>query len=67
MIRKIINYIEHRNWIKRGKPVVKYEGYNCGCCGTYWNIPFEIPEYDSEGKYWDTWGMCPIGKGCNIS
>jgi len=46
-------------WIKNGRPVIKYAGFHCGCCGRWWPIPFEIPEYDSAGKWWDTWGICP--------
>ena len=63
MFRRIWSYLK---WIRDGKPVVKYPGYNCGCCGRYWSIPFEIPLYQSIDKWWDTWSLCPGGKGCNI-
>ena len=54
-----------RKWKKQGKPMLHYSGFNCGCCGKRWDIPFSIPTYESCGKWWDTWGVCPIGKGCN--
>ena len=51
-------------WLGNGRPMIKYEGYTCGCCGRGWKIPFEIPEYESCGDWADTWGLCPKGKGC---
>lgn len=52
-------------WILRGRPMIKYSGFHCGCCGKWWEIPFEIPEYASAGEWWDTWRVCPEGNGCN--
>jgi hypothetical protein len=57
----MLSYIK---WLLKGKPTVKYEGFHCGCCGRWNDIEVEIPEYLSEGKWWDTWGICPIGEGC---
>ena len=45
-------------WVCKGKPMVKYSGFNCGLCGRWCDAPFEIPEYKSAGSWWDTWGMC---------
>jgi hypothetical protein len=53
-------------WLLKGKPMIHYKGYNCGCCGKGWMIPFDVPEYQSAGSWGDTWGLCPNGKGCNI-
>jgi hypothetical protein len=62
MLKLAWNYLK---WIWNGNPTIKYPGYHCGCCGEYWDIPFEIATYKSAGKWWDTWGLCPKGKGCN--
>ena len=61
MIKKLIAKLK---WIRQGRPMIKYPGFGCGCCGKYWAIPFEVPTYESSGKWWDTWGVCPPGKGC---
>lgn len=53
-------------WWLKGKPMIHYTGYNCGCCGKRWAIPFDIPEYQSVGEWLDTWGCCPEGRGCNV-
>lgn len=50
-------------WIRAGKPLVHYEGYHCGLCGRWCDIPFEMPEYKSWDKWHDTWGMC---KECEL-
>lgn len=54
-------FVAYRRWIKKGKPMLKYSGFNCGLCGAWHSIPFEVPEYKSAGQWWDTWGMCPNG------
>lgn len=54
-------------WLSRGAPSIYYEGYHCGCCGKWWGIPFVVSEFDSAGEWWDTWGLCPQGKGCNTA
>lgn len=51
-------------WYLRGKPMISYPGYHCGCCGRWINKSFEIPEYDSVGPDGDTWGLCPDNTGC---
>ena len=45
-------------WIIAGKPTVDYLGFHCGCCGKWVNELFAIPEYQSSGRWWDTWGLC---------
>ena len=45
-------------WIIKGKPVLQYSGFNCGCCGKWVNRPFSVREYRSMGRWWDTWGLC---------
>lgn len=55
------NYI---SWFLRGKPMIKYKGFTCGCCGKGWKIPFEIRDYKTCGEWGDTWGLCPENKGC---
>ena len=60
-IRFIILYL---GWLLMHKPVIHYEGYHCGCCGRWHDIPFDVPEYKTCGEWWDTWGMCPDGDGC---
>ncbi len=62
---KLISWIKKLNWIRHGRPLVHYLGYNCGCCGKWWSIAFDIPEYESCGEWWDMWGLCPIPELCN--
>jgi len=38
--------------------MIQYRGYHCGICGKWVNEPFSVPEYQSAGEWWDTWGMC---------
>lgn len=45
-------------WVLKGKPMIKYRGYNCGCCGAWVEEEFEIPTYKSIGSDLDTWGLC---------
>lgn len=49
-------------WLLKGKPMVHYTGYNCGCCGRRCDKEFDIPEYRLD--WFDTWGLCPDGEGC---
>ena len=51
-------------WLLRGKPMLKYEGYHCGCCGRWVKEQFEIPTYRSDGRFADTIGLC---KYCEAS
>lgn len=44
--------------------MIKYDGFMCGCCGIGHKIPFSVPEYESDGEWWDTVGLCPKGQGC---
>lgn len=53
-------------WILKGKPMARYKGFNCGCCGKWHNKPFSIPTYLSCGEWWDTWGICPTIEECTI-
>lgn len=59
-----IEFLLHISWLIRGKPLLEYQGYTCGLCGKGWKIPFSIPDYQSHGDWWDTWGVCPENKGC---
>jgi hypothetical protein len=52
---KIIKWLK---WKLNSSPTISYSGYNCGCCGKWESEPFIIPTYKSEGKWWDTWGLC---------
>ena len=61
----MILFFRKIRWILQGKQQVHYSGFNCGCCGKWWNISFKIPEYRSAGEWWDTWGLCPILEVCN--
>ena len=45
-------------WIFDGKPMVTYNGFNCGCCGKWITQKIEIPEYKSCGRWWDTIDLC---------
>lgn len=55
--------IAYIRWVDRCKPMVKHKGFYCGCCGRWWNESFEVPDFLSMGS-WNTWGLCPEGKGC---
>ena len=45
-------------WVIRGKPMVWYDGYNCGCCGKWVNRPMNVRDYQAYGWQSDTWGLC---------
>lgn len=60
----MLNLIKWFKWLLQGKPFIKYKGFNCGCCGKWWDESFEVPAYKSEGKWWDTINLCPKDKGC---
>ena len=67
MLRPIwfIRHVRQRyQWKRDGRPMVHYDGFQCGCCGRWHDIPFEIPQYESVGEWWDTVGLCPEGTGC---
>ncbi len=55
-IRKAFRYIR---WLFTGRKMIWYPGFMCGCCGAWRDIPFVIPEWDSNGEWWDTVGLCP--------
>lgn len=57
-------FLKWLKWILKGKPMITYPGYNCGCCGKWIEEEFSIPEYKSEGEYWDTIGLCKDQKVC---
>ena len=38
--------------------MIEYDGYHCGGCGHWVGEKFEVPEYESLGEWWDTWGLC---------
>ena len=64
MLYSIKSFFARLKWISAGRPMIKYSGFNCGCCGKGWKIPFKVEEYESGGEWWDTWGLCPEDKGC---
>lgn len=45
-------------WILNGKLMIKYPGCNCGLCGKWIDKEFEVPVWNSCGRWWDTWGIC---------
>jgi hypothetical protein len=51
-------------WLWKGKPVVIYNGYNCGCCGRWIEEKFSIPTYQSVDRYSDTIGLCKNQEDC---
>jgi len=55
MVKQFFRWLK---WLKNGKPYLSYKGFNCGLCGAWTGEPFKVPEYKSEGKWWDTWGVC---------
>jgi hypothetical protein len=57
-MRKIKSIFRYLSWILKGKPMIKYIGYNCGLCGVWVEEPFKIPDYKSSGRWADTWGVC---------
>jgi len=60
----MLRLYKYLRWLWRGKPMIHYDGFNCGCCGQWHSIPFDVPEYKSEGEWWDTWGLCPPDDPC---
>jgi len=62
---KIMRIYQIIKWLWQGAPMIYYEGYHCGCCGNWVNKPFIISTLQSQGKWWDGWGLCPKGEGCN--
>lgn len=55
MIKKFFSYLK---WLRQGKPIITYGGFNCGCCGEWIYEKYTIPTYKSCGRWWDTWGLC---------
>lgn len=51
-------FLRKIKWYLQGKPMLEYEGVNCGACGRWLNAPISVPEWESNGKWWDTWGIC---------
>lgn len=51
-------------WLVRGKPLIHYAGYHCGCCGKWVEEAFTVPVRESCGKWADTWGLC---KDCGVT
>jgi len=59
-MKKLYRYLK---WLIKGKPVVNYQGFNCGCCGEWIYENYSIPTYQSCGEWGDTWGLCDNCKG----
>jgi hypothetical protein len=49
-------------WVLKGKPMIHHTGYNCGCCGKWYDEEFDVPEHKDD--WFSYWGLCPEGKGC---
>lgn len=60
-MKRLFYYLQ---WLYKGKPMIKYEGFHCGCCGKWHGIPFEVRKYQSAGEWWDTWDVCPKNEPC---
>ena len=58
LLEKIVFLCRKRIWILEGRPMVQYKGFHCGICGKYIDKQFSIPKYESDGEWWDTWGLC---------
>ena len=54
-IFRLINWLV---WLWQGKPMVNYDGFNCGCCGKWVWHQYSVPTYKSDGSWWDTWDLC---------
>jgi len=59
LIGKIFYFFRYLWWLIKKKTYIEYDGFNCGCCGRWWDKPFKVPTYKSNGEWWDTWGLCP--------
>ena len=46
-------------WIWKGRLMLDYSGYHCGCCGRWIDDPIQVPEYESVGEWGDAIGLCP--------
>jgi hypothetical protein len=55
---KAKRWFNYLTWVLKGKPVIDYQGFNCGCCGAWVGAKFQLPSYKSCGVWWDTWGLC---------
>ena len=61
MIYKLITRLK---WLLKGKPMIRYSGFNCGLCGKWVYQYFEVPTCESHGKWWDTWSLCDSCANC---
>jgi len=64
MIWRVRYLFKWLQWLRGGKPTIKYPGFHCGCCGKWIARPFEIPTYQSVGKWADTIGLCDDEINC---
>ena len=55
---KIKRFFRWLKWLVTGRKMIIYTGYMCGLCGKGVREPFAVPEWDSDGAWWDTIGMC---------
>jgi hypothetical protein len=58
---RIGRFFRWLKWLKDGKPRTDYPGFHCGLCGAWTEQEFSVPEYLSNGEWWDTWKVCPEG------
>ena len=54
----IAHYFRYIRWVLKGKPYVEYEGGHCGCCGKWVPEKIKLRDYESNGKWADTWTLC---------
>jgi len=58
MIKFIKDAYQKWKWKREGSLYLAYPGFNCGCCGSWTEGEFKIPEYLSAGRWWDTIDIC---------
>jgi hypothetical protein len=52
------HFFKWLKWHLDGKPYIEYDGGNCGCCGAWVKKKIRVSEYESVGRWWDTWTLC---------
>lgn len=67
MLHKIKTWCRRILWKLKGSPVIEYDGFCCGLCGTWVKKAFTVNSYESLGKRWDTISMCNSCKAESMS
>ena len=55
MFWRIGRFFTWLRWHHKGKPMIKYPGFNCGCCGKW--VPDVITRSDLGG-FFSGWTLC---------